>query len=348
MARILYAVQGDGLGHATRAHSVGSGLLDRGHEVHFISSLKGSLYLREHFPDAVTDIFGFKLAYDQGRIQRLKTFTDIARGVIRHVRPTVRQLRRLFRERQPDLLITDGEWFAPAVAKLLCVPFVSLDNQHVLTHCRIERPPGSARDFLDAYAVVRLYHTGARRYFVSSFFDVPIRHHPTTLVPPILREKVYAHEATRGDYLLVYLGGSGAHDEMREVIESYTDMPIRAYGFGATGRTGRVTYKPMSADGFLTDLAGCAGVVASAGHTLIGESLYFDKPMLLVPFGRQFEQRINAHYVKRIGVGDYLERLSTGAIRDFTDRLDEYRAALSHLAKPALAPVLDGIERELS
>jgi uncharacterized protein (TIGR00661 family) len=347
MARILYAVQGDGLGHATRAHSVAAGLIRRGHEVRFLSSLKGTRYLREYFPDSVTDIFGFRLNYDHGRIRRLETVMDVARGLVRHIRPTLRRVKRVFREHRPDLLITDAEWFAPTVARSLRVPFVSLDNQHMLTHCAIDRPPGFARDYLNAYAVVRLYHTGARRYLISSFFTAPIRHQPATLVPPILRREIYARKVEHGDYWVAYLGGSGAHDRMRRVLEAYTDVEIRAYGFGTVGRQGRVTYKPMSADGFLDDLSGCAAVVSSAGHTLIGECHYLDKPMLLVPFAGQFEQRLNAHYVTRMGTGCWVDRLTGMAMSDFAERIETYRSVMRERPKPTLEPVLDAVEREL-
>jgi uncharacterized protein (TIGR00661 family) len=347
MARILYAVQGDGLGHATRAHSVAAGLLKRGHEVRFISSLKGTQYLREHFPEFVTDIFGFCLAYEDGCIRRNRTFLDVVRGVARHVRPTLRQVRRVFRGYQPDLLITDAEPFAPATARSLGVPFISLDNQHVLTHCVVDRLPGLARDYYSAYALVRLYHTGAHRYLISTFFEAPIRHHPTTLVPPILRPSVYGQDVIHGDYWVAYLGGSGPHEPMRRVLETFTKAPIRAYGFGITGRIGNVTYKPMSAEGFLEDLSGCAAVVSSAGHTLIGECLYLGKPMLLVPFVRQFEQRLNAHYVARMGVGRFAERLTSPVMSDFAEQLETYRTALDARPRPAIDPVLDAIEREL-
>ena len=347
MARILYAVHGDGLGHATRAHSVAAGLLKRGHEVRFISSLKGTQYLREHFPGLVTDVFGFCLAYEDGRIRRNKTLLDVIRGVARHVRPTIGLVRRVFREFPPDLVISDAEVFTPVVAKSMLVPFVSLDNQHVLTHCRIDRPPGLTRDFYNAYTVVRLYHTGARRYLISSFFEAPIRHHPTTLVPPILRPEVYSQEVRHGDHWVAYLGGSGGHEPMRRVLETFTEAPIRAYGFGITGKIGNVTYRPMSTDGFLEDLAGCAAVVSSAGHTLIGECLYLGKPMLLVPIARQFEQRLNAHYVARMGLGRYAERLTVSAMSGFAEQLETYRAAFEGRPRPAIAPVLDAIEREL-
>lgn len=347
MGRILYAVQGEGLGHATRAHSVGAGLIERGHEVRFVSSRLATPYLREHFPDRVEDIFGFRLVFTDGRIRLGKTVAKNTYEVMRGAWPTFRAVRRVFHDFRPNLLITDAEEFTPPVARFLGVPFVSVDNQHLLTHCEVERPPGFALDYINAYLAIRLFHAGARRYLISTFIDAPIRHQPTTLVPPVLRAEVYKQAVRHGDYLVAYLGGSGEHDRMRRALESCGAMPVRAYGFGISGEHARVTYKATSATGFLKDLAGCAGVVASAGHSLVSESLYLDKPMLLVPIARQFEQLLNAHYVERMGAGRAVARLTPQAIAEFTDKLDTYRAAIATRPKASLAPILDAIEREL-
>jgi uncharacterized protein (TIGR00661 family) len=347
MGRILYAVQGEGLGHATRAHSVGAGLIERGHEVRFVSSRLATPYLREHFPDRVEDIFGFRLVFTDGRIRFGKTVARNTYEGVRDVWPTLRAVRRIFHEFQPDLLITDAEEFTPAVARFLGVPFVSVDNQHLLTHCDVDRPPGFALDYVNAYLVIRLFHAGARRYLISTFIDAPIRHQPATLVPPVLRKEVYKQAVRHGDYLVAYLGGSGEYDRMRRALELSSRMPIRAYGFGIEGEHGRVTYKATSANGFLKDLAGCAGVVASAGHSLVSESLYLDKPMLLVPIAGQFEQLLNAHYVERMGAGRAVANLTPQDIAEFADKLDTYRAAITDRPKASLAPVLDAIEREL-
>ena len=69
MARILYAVNGDGYGHATRAHSVAAALLARGHEVRFLTSLKSSAYLKAVFPGLVDEAFGLCISYNQGRAE---------------------------------------------------------------------------------------------------------------------------------------------------------------------------------------------------------------------------------------------------------------------------------------
>lgn len=347
MARILYAVQGDGLGHATRAHSVGRGLIKRGHEVHFVSSLKGTSYLKQVFNGTVTDIYGFKLSYDDGRVRRLRTACGIVGGIAFHARRALQRVREVFHRIEPQLLVTDAEAFCPLIARSEGVPFVSLDNQHLLTHCDIDRPHGKLGDYLSAYATVHCYYAGARRYLVSTFHNARIRYQPTTLVPPIIRERVYATQSTIGNYLLAYLGGSGDHGPMRRALEAYHGMPIKAYGFDITEVRASVTYKPRCADEFLNDLAGCAGVIASAGHSLISECLHLQKPMLLLPFSRQFEQLLNVHHVEQMGVGCGASALTTDIIASFVERLSMFRQTLALRTRPSLDPVLDAIEREL-
>lgn len=347
MARIIYAASGDGLGHATRAHSVGDGLMARGHEVRFVSSLMGSQYLRDVYNGLTTEVAGFRLTYDHGRVRTVRTLWDIARSAVGRIRPTLTQLNRLFREFQPDLLITDSEVFTPNVARRLGVPFVSLDNQHLLTHCDVELPPGCRRHFLQAYAFIRSIHGGARRYLISTFVRAPIRHQPTTLLPPIVRAEAYRMKARRGDYLVAYLGASRQHEPMRQALEAFRSFPVRAYGFGHSGESCGVTYKPTNPSGFLEDIAGCAGVVATAGHSLVGECLHFRKPMLLVPYAGQFEQMFNAYHVERLGFGRSASELSPPVLNDFVAGLERFREALTRLPRADLTPILDAVENEL-
>ena len=134
---------------------------------------------------------------------------------------------------------------------------------------------------------------------------------------------------------------------MQEVLANYTRLPIRAYGFHGQGQQGRTTFRPFCSNTFLQDLAGCAGVISSAGHSLVCEALFFEKPMLLVPIAAQYEQLLNAHHVANIGAGMAVTRLTAGAINDFVDRLPQFRSALNGQPKPGLDPVLDAVEREM-
>ncbi len=347
MARILYAVNGDGFGHATRAHSVASALLTRGHSVRFLASLKSSAYLRDVFPDQVHDTFGLCIAYNQGRAESCRTIIHNVRRAWSGWSRGKSVIRRVFRDFRPQLVVTDFEPFTAFYARRLDVPFVSVDNQHLLTHCLVDRPPGLGMDLLNAYLTIRLYYGGARRYLIPTFIRAPVRYHPASVVDPILRPAVYQKQITDCGFLLAYKGAGGENDAMRATLESYDRLPVRAYGFGVTGQHGRVTYLPATVEGFLEDLSACAGVIMSAGHSLVCECLHLEKPMLLVPIAQQYEQTINAFHVEQLGAGRAVDRLSHAAIDDFVDRLDRYREGAQRLPKASLDGVVRAIEREV-
>lgn len=347
MARILYAVNGDGLGHATRAHSVARALMDRGHEVRFLASLKSAVYLENVFPGQVDRTFGLCLHYHEGRTRPFKTVVENLRRFCGEWSEGSSVIKRAFRTFKPRLLVTDFEPMTAFFARRFHVPFVSVDNQHLITHCDYEPPTATFMDRMNAYMTVRLYYGGARKYLIPTFIKAPIRFQPAELVDPILRPPVYDLPSDHGDFLLAYKGAGGENEAMRQTIESYSRMPIRAYGFGVEGTRGSVTFKKNAVEEFLSDLAGCAGVIASAGHSLACEALHLEKPMLMVPVGQQYEQAVNAFHVEKLGAGRAVERLSREGIDGFVDRLDEYRAGAARLPKASLERVVSAVEREI-
>lgn len=347
MARILYAVAGDGFGHATRAHSVAERLLARGHDVQLLTSHKGRDYLLRYFPGRIHDVLGLLTIHREGHVRLFRTVTFNTAVALRAMRASNRSVLRLFDRLQPDLVVTDFEPFAPFWANRLGVPFLSLDNQHLLTHCRIDVPWSSAFDFLAAYLTVRLYYVRAKRYLITSFIDAPVIHQPATVLPPVLRPKLYTVRPRAGDFLLAYKGAGGENAALQDTLRGFDRMPVVAYGFGALGVRGGTTYKAIDPEGFLDDLAGCAGVIATAGHSLVCECLHLRKPLLLQPVAHQFEQIVNAYHVERMGVGLHRARIDVRGLEDFADRLDGFRAALDRLPEARLCRVIAAVEREL-
>lgn len=349
MARIVYGVSGDGYGHAVRAHSVGEGLMDRGHDVRFVGSHRSVAYLNRHFPERVHETLGLRMTYHEGRVAVLDTVLRNAAKLARSLRTSNRSLTNMLRSFNPDFVITDFEPFTAFWARQTGVPYISLDNQHLLTHCTLDHPSGFGRDILNAYLTVRLYYGGAKRYLITTFIQAPVRYQPATIIDPVLRLNVYQKTPEQGNFLLAYKGAGGENLAMQRVLEDYTRFPIRAYGFGVLGQRGpgNTLFKPFCSDEFLHDLATCAGVISSAGHSLVCESLFFEKPMLLIPVAAQYEQLLNAHHVEKIGAGMAVSKLSSQSMDQFVDRLDEFRAAMNGKPKADLAPVLDAVEREI-
>ena len=124
-------------------------------------------------PERVYDIFGLCCVYDQGHVDIARTVIDNARSLSTHYR-TCATLTRLFRRFRPDLVITDFEPFSAMLGRLRYgVPVVSLDNQHMLTHCACDHLTRHNTQrllhYLAAYGVIRLFFGGAKRYLITTF-----------------------------------------------------------------------------------------------------------------------------------------------------------------------------------
>jgi uncharacterized protein (TIGR00661 family) len=323
MARIIYAVAGEGYGHSTRAHLVGQRLLDAGHDVMFVASQKALQYLRSVYGPRVREIFGLSFAYRRGRIDPIVTFTRNLFQVARANSLNRRLFDQHYRSFNPDLVITDFEPFTGWWAWREKVPFISLDNEHLLTVCRLEH---RLRHFLPrvaATAVTKSFGIGAASYVVTNFFSAPVRSERALLAPPIVRPLVTKLEPSDAGHVVVYWSTGTEEARLRSILRRFRDQTFYLYGFDKSTRIGNCIFKKPSTEGFLADLAAAHGVVASAGLSLISECMYWRKKMLLLPLPGQYEQIVNAHYFDKLGLGIAARRLNETALGRFLQELNE-------------------------
>jgi hypothetical protein len=80
--------------------------------------------------------------------------------------------------------------------------------------------------------------------------------------------------------------------------------------------------------------------MATAGFTLITESLHLKKPYLALPMSGQFEQAINAVFLENLNCGVNLHQISSAGIGDFLYRLPEFENALAGLPAFDNTPLL--------
>lgn len=83
-------------------------------------------------------------------------------------------------------------------------------------------------------------------------------------------------ERARKGHVLVYL--TSGFETFVEMPGTYPEEQFIVYGQGERSSMGNLTFKPPSKEGFLKDLADCKAVMATAGFTLITESLHLKKP----------------------------------------------------------------------
>jgi uncharacterized protein (TIGR00661 family) len=324
MANILYGVNGEGSGHSTRSKQVIKHLQAKGHTVRVVSFDRGLRNLSADFD--VTEIYGLRFAYVENRVRYRKTVLKNLLTIPGAAR-SLRNLTRLAEQWQINFVCTDFEPLSYHLGRHHRFPVISIDNQHALTHTRIEYPSKSRKEALTAKLVTRLMIPHASEYLVATFFHPQIKGKRTALVPPILRDEIIQAMPSQGTHVLVYVTSPSA--ELASLLRQVRH-PFTCYGFDREGWDGNLLFKKPSLETFLEDLASCRGIIANSGFSLISEALYLGKPYLAVPVKRQFEQLLNAHYVNKLGYGSYWDELSKEKIESFLFNLDICRENLAH------------------
>lgn len=323
MARIIYAVAGEGFGHASRAHLIGQRFLDAGHDVIFATSHRALLYLREHFGPRVREIFGLTFDYSKGYVDPVATvWKNLSQFPAGH-RLNKGLMKEVYRPFKPDLVVTDFEPFSGWWALRHRVPFISVNNEHVLIYCKLEH---ERRDFIErvqAAVVTRCHYMGARAYVVINFFHAPLTSRKAVLAPPVVRPIVMQLEPSDAGHITIYWTTATHEDRLRDVLSRFPEHTFLIYGFNKHEQWRNCTFKERSTEGFLTDLASSHGVIASAGFSLISECLYLGKQMLLLPLPGQYEQLINARYVEQLGLGVCSKELDESALSRFLQQTGE-------------------------
>lgn len=327
MARILYGIHGTGHGHAMRGLTIARRL--RQHQFLFVCSDDAPAVLEPEFhvhrvPNLGTVFRNYKV--------------DIKATVARAI-PTlwrreryIRDILDLIHAFEPQVCMTDLEYFVPRAAERAGLPCLTLDHQHVITCCRHELPEDMRWDtFVQGLTPKYLFRPTAENLIVSFYQPPVLPKYRARVVPPILRDRVIALKPRDDGHVLVYQSNS-THPGLIEFLKTATERTCYVFGYGREGtREGNVVFMPKSEDGFLRLLEGCSYVIQGGSHTLMTEALHLGKPVLTLPLKAMVEQRFNALYIERLGYGMQADMYTLDAplLRRFESRLDEYRANIA-------------------
>ena len=323
--KVLYGVTGCGLGHTMRARTIASWLTERGHDVKLAASGRAVGILRGHGFD-VTAIDGMKMRYEAGAVRRARTVADLVRQAPGAIRRNARAA--LATGFVPDAVVTDFDSFTHAIGKILDVPTISVDHQHVFD--RFHHPPRVVARLSSnraARAFVSAKTARCDAYVVTSFFFPRERERnttPTFLVGPVVRPELERVVPTAGDHVLVYQTTAG-DPHLLEALRAVRARFV-VYGLGRDEKLGNVELRAFDEGAFVRDLASARAVIANGGFTAISESVYLGKPILSVPVRGQPEQELNAAWVDELGVGESAPFVSARVVERFLERAPSFRS----------------------
>jgi len=287
MPRVLYAIQGTGNGHLSRALDIVPLLQQRVSQLDvLVSGPPADLSLP--FPvryqcHGLGFIFGKK-----GGINFVKTFWQLNSAAF------VREMRQLPVEKY-DLVISDFEPVSAWACRLRHVPCVALSHQSAVLS---EHAPRPDTDDAVGKAVLRHYAPTTAHYgFHFERYEAGIH-------TPVIRRQVRDLAPQNDGHYTVYLPAFDEETLVKRLryLSRTTHWEVFSKHSQRESEHGNVRVRPVSGAAFTDSLTRSAGVLCGAGFETPAEALFLRKKLLVIPMKNQYEQTCNAAALAHMGV----------------------------------------------
>lgn len=283
--KILYAIQGTGNGHISRACNIIPELKKHGHVDVLISGIESSLSL----PFSVTySLYGLSFIFgSKGNVDILSTIKKM-------------KLKQLFHNIQHipvekyDIVINDFEPVTAWACKIKKIPCISVSHQAAVIHPKAPRPK---RTDVFGNLILRYYAPAKIRYGIHF---IP---YDSTIFSPVIRNEIRQTNISNNGHYTVYL--PSYNDSY--LCSVFSQLPqVTWHIFSKHSKKiqqhGNVTIHPISHEKFITSLCSCEGIICGAGFETPAEALFLRKKLLVIPMKNQYEQLCNAQALKELDV----------------------------------------------
>jgi uncharacterized protein (TIGR00661 family) len=283
--KILYAIQGTGNGHLSRAADIIPCLQRHGEVDILVSGIQGDLPLP--FPikyqlKGLSFIFGKK-----GGVDLLKTFTRC------HPRKLYKSIQQLPVENY-DLVISDFEPVSSWACYVKDKPCIALSHQAAVLSDDFPKPESK-----DKFGKLIL-----QNYAPADFkYGFHFKGNGDSIYTPVIRQQVRNHEITDLGHYTVYLP---SYDDPT-LMEKLLEFPAIKWDVFSKHNTkkivrGNITIQPINNLLFTASMGSSSGVLCGAGFETPAEALYLGKKLLVIPMKNQYEQQLNAAALEQMNV----------------------------------------------
>lgn len=339
--RVLFLVNGLGLGNATRCHAVIEQLHARGATTEVCSFGNGAWYLSGRPEVARLDRLE-PVHYgkaDDGRLSVSRTLAATGE-LLAIARRNDRRIAARLASLKPDVVVTDSVYSVRAVRRS-GVPWVALNNAdvvHASYHRFPDRPASIRAQFHAVEENDRRFHSWLPDRVVSPTLDptVPSLGAPFHRIGPIVRGGLPRRVASGPPRrLLIMLSGSvfGSQVDLSSPLGLPVDVVGRQRGEDTPELEG-VTWHGKVRDNL--DLVRRADLaVVNGGFSAVSELFCLGTPMIVVPVPNHAEQWVNARTIEHLGVGAIgSEATLEDDLRRGLERLEDWRDAYRALPEP--------------
>jgi uncharacterized protein (TIGR00661 family) len=334
MIRILYAVNGDGLGHTTRSIPIIKALSKK-YNVKVIVGSKRSCEFMNKYIKNVTPFEGLRFVYDKNSVKLYKTIGRNAK-IIFSKSSNFKTVFSIIKKFRPDVIVTDCDYLTINVSNLFNIPLICVCNIHAMTELKYDVPKKHKKAYYTMNALIKIFTSNIGYHVITTFFYPPIRHKYTFLYPPVLRQQILEMNPIRKNYYLVYqttgMSPVSTNKKLIRVLKSVKAQFV-VYGFEKEEVDKNITFRKTNNDQFFKDFKDCRACIANGGFSFISEAVSLHKPVLSIPIKGTFEQTLNAMQIKELGYGDMCDFITTKKLKNFIKHNEKYYNNLKNYKK---------------
>jgi uncharacterized protein (TIGR00661 family) len=281
--KILFAIQGTGNGHISRAREIVPLLQQYGEVDLLVSGTEAEVTLAQPLK---YKFHGFSFVFGtNGGVDNWATFK-------------LMNLPRLWRDirslplKQYDLIINDFEPVSAWACRLQKIPSVSLSHQCSFVSPNTPRPAKwSYAEWLLKYYSPTSHHIGFHFERYDDFIHTPV-----------IRSEIRNLETSNLGHYTVYLPAYDDKLLTRELNKTGKQWQIFSKRQKTHSREGNVEIFPVNNQDFNNSLASCEGLLTGGGFEGPAEALFLQKKVLMIPMKGQYEQQCNALAASKLGV----------------------------------------------
>lgn len=283
--KILYAIQGTGNGHISRAREIVPLLKKYGDLDLLVSGSQADVSLT----DALKYKFhGFSYVFGKkGGIDYWKTIKTM-------------NIRQFWKDMQAiplknyDLIINDFEPITAWACKLQNIQSVSLSHQASFLSPLTPRPAKKKK-----FAELILKYYAPTTHQIGFHF----KRYDNFIFTPVIREEIRNLKPQNHGYYTVYL--PAVNDKLLvKYLHQLPDVQWQVFSKCSLSdfQYKNVLVRKICNEAFKKSLKNCAGLFTGGGFESPAEALYLGKKLLLMPMKNQFEQTCNAIAAEQLGV----------------------------------------------
>lgn len=282
--RILYAIQGTGNGHISRAREIVPLLQQYGELDLLISGTQADVSLIENVK---YELHGFSFIFGKkGGVDHYETWRNM------NLPRFIRDMNKLPLEKY-NLVINDFEPVTAWACKRRGLESVGLSHQASFQSRNVPKPKS-----IDWAQLVLKYYAPASQY-VGFHFEK----YDQFINTPVIRSQIRDLRVSDDGHYTVYLP---AIDDkfLIPILHQMPEVRWQVFSKHATiGYTNRnVEVHLIDNVKYNASLASCSGLLTGGGFEGPAEALFLGKKLLVVPMKFQYEQQCNAFALKQFGI----------------------------------------------